>query len=186
MLWPIKQRTFVSVTSWTTPAQQWSKICFFPLSLRIRQSAKRNHHLWYLKRSPSTMLHYAVYSALTGAAEIFHYYSVFCLYSPPWLCLEVNVSILVKGLFVYLNPLLFLLGQERSGHWVSVTSNETEKLSSAFAVGVLFSRWYHDKRPLNCTTFLNCWQHTTHCSHSSQRWVITCSHCMNKSHSCWI
>lgn len=51
-------------------------------SLNIQQSAKRNHHLWYTRCTPSTVLHYAIYSLLMGQAEIFPYYSVSCFYSP--------------------------------------------------------------------------------------------------------
>lgn len=58
-----------------------SDLPFF-LSLNIQQSAKRSHHLWYVKCAPTTVLHYAIYSVLMGLAEIFHYYSVSCFYSP--------------------------------------------------------------------------------------------------------
>lgn len=66
------------------------------LSLNSQQSAKRNHYLWYVKCTPSTVLNYAIYSVLMGLAEIFHYYSVSCL----WLCLEVDVTIVIMGLFI--------------------------------------------------------------------------------------
>lgn len=110
---------------------------------------------------------------------------------PLWLCSEVKVTILAKGLFVYLNPLLFLLGQGMSGHRVSAIFNETVKLSDPMQYFLLHLQWVFFS--LDCTIIKD---HSTvqffltaviiQRTAGEQRQVITCSHCMNKSHSWWI
>lgn len=117
----------VNILSYLNPCSALKQDLPFFLLLSIRQIPGRNHNLCYLKCSPSTVFHYAIHLALMEAAEIFHYYSVFCHYSPVTLFRsECHHS--VKRLFVYLNPLLFSLEQGMSGHWVSVALNETVQI----------------------------------------------------------